>query len=51
MLQPFKVEPEQDYRCKDKFLIQTVMIPTDKQLLPVNELVSSQVFLKFQDEK
>ncbi|KAI7853052.1 PapD-like protein [Circinella umbellata] len=40
MLQPFKVEPEQDYRCKDKFLVQTVLIPTDKQLLPVNELWS-----------
>ncbi|KAI8140453.1 PapD-like protein [Fennellomyces sp. T-0311] len=38
MLQPFKMEPELDYRCKDKFLVQTVQVPADKQLLPINDL-------------
>ncbi|KAI9258171.1 PapD-like protein [Phascolomyces articulosus] len=40
MLQAFKEEPESDYRCKDKFLVQTVMVPADKQLLAVNDLWS-----------
>ncbi|KAI9488844.1 PapD-like protein [Zychaea mexicana] len=38
MLQPFKTEPEPDYRCKDKFLVQTVLVSADKELLPINDL-------------
>lgn len=40
MLQPFRVEPEPDYNCKDKFLVQTILVSDPSvQEKPINDLV------------
>ncbi|KAL0083949.1 PapD-like protein [Phycomyces blakesleeanus] len=39
ILQPFKEEPPLDYRCKDKFLIQTIALdPSINEKLPLAEI-------------
>ncbi|KAJ9066350.1 phosphatidylinositol-binding protein scs2, variant 2 [Entomophthora muscae] len=41
LLQPFKEEPPTDFKCKDKFLVQTATIPPEKVDLPTSQLWSS----------
>ncbi|KAH9065273.1 VAMP-associated protein [Lactarius vividus] len=38
MLQAMKEEPPLNAKCKDKFLIQTMMIPSEKAALPLHDL-------------
>ncbi|CDS06101.1 hypothetical protein LRAMOSA08629 [Lichtheimia ramosa] len=39
MLQPFRMEPEPDYNCKDKFLVQTILVSDPSvQEKPINDL-------------
>ncbi|KXN72090.1 hypothetical protein CONCODRAFT_77977 [Conidiobolus coronatus NRRL 28638] len=38
LLQPFKEEPAEDFKSKDKFLVQTTLITADKQDLPISSL-------------
>jgi hypothetical protein len=38
-LQPFKVEPGPDVKCKDKFLVQTVAVTPDKEFANIAEIV------------
>lgn len=40
LLQPLKEEPPVDYKCRDKFLVQSVEITADKETLNLAELVS-----------
>ncbi|KAI8381549.1 PapD-like protein [Radiomyces spectabilis] len=40
ILQPFKEEPEADFKCKDKFLVQTAVIEPQFEDLPVGEMWS-----------
>ncbi|PKI82664.1 phosphatidylinositol-binding protein scs2 [Malassezia vespertilionis] len=37
LLQPMKEEPPASAKCRDKFLVQSALIPTDKETLPINE--------------
>ena len=39
MLQAMKEEPPLNAKCKDKFLIQTMLIPSEKAALPLHDLV------------
>jgi hypothetical protein len=39
MLQAMKEEPPLNAKCKDKFLIQTMLIPPEKSTLPPHDLV------------
>ena len=39
MLQAMKEEPPLNAKCKDKFLIQTMLIPEEKATLPLHDLV------------
>ena len=39
ILQPFKEEPPADYKCKDKFLVQTAVIKPAYEALPIAEMV------------
>ncbi|SRR6266702_1940675 len=39
MLQAMKEEPPLNAKCKDKFLIQTMLIPPEKATLPLHDLV------------
>jgi vesicle-associated membrane protein-associated protein A len=39
MLQAMKEEPPLNAKCKDKFLIQTMLIPPEKSALPPHDLV------------
>ena len=39
MLQAMKEEPPLNAKCKDKFLIQTMLIPPEKGALPLHDLV------------
>lgn len=41
LLQPFKDEPADDFKCKDKFLVQSIIIPPEKVDLPTSQLWSS----------
>ncbi|KAI9592591.1 PapD-like protein [Syncephalis fuscata] len=38
VLQPMREDPPPDFRCKDKFLVQSVAIPADRDRLPISEL-------------
>ncbi|KAI7886326.1 PapD-like protein [Lichtheimia hyalospora FSU 10163] len=40
ILQPFKEEPPIDYKCKDKFLVQTAVIKPAHEALPIAEMWS-----------
>lgn len=39
MLQAMKEEPPLNAKCKDKFLIQSMLIPPEKAALPLHDLV------------
>lgn len=39
MLQPMKDEPPLNFKCKDKFLIQSIAITPEKEQLPLADLV------------
>jgi len=39
MLQAMKEEPPLNARCKDKFLILTMVIPPEKAAIPLDDLV------------
>ena len=39
MLQAMKEEPPLNAKCKDKFLIQTMLIPPEKAALALHDLV------------
>lgn len=41
VLQPMKTDPPQDARCKDKFLVQSVAVPGQKEMPPWAELERS----------
>lgn len=41
LLQPFKEEPPNDFKCKDKFLVQTAIVPPEKVDLPTSQLWQS----------
>lgn len=41
LLQPFKDEPADDFKCKDKFLVQSIIIPPEKVDLPTSQLWTS----------
>jgi len=38
LLQPFREEPPSDFKCKDKFLVQSCLIPPDKCDLPIGQI-------------
>ncbi|KAI8057039.1 PapD-like protein [Syncephalis plumigaleata] len=38
VLQPMREDPPPDFRCRDKFLVQSVAIPAEHNHLPVAEL-------------
>ncbi|KAI8146523.1 PapD-like protein [Fennellomyces sp. T-0311] len=38
ILQPFKEEPPLDYKCKDKFLVQTAVIKPAYEALPITDM-------------
>jgi hypothetical protein len=40
ILQPMKEDPPLDARCKDKFLVQSAIIPVEQEVKPLAELVS-----------
>jgi hypothetical protein len=40
MLQPMKEEPPTAAKCKDKFLIQSTLITSEKETLPLHDIVS-----------
>ena len=40
LLQSMKQEPPLDAKCRDKFLVQSVPIPADKDFSSVQEIVS-----------
>ncbi|KAI9319080.1 PapD-like protein [Dichotomocladium elegans] len=40
ILQPFKEEPAADFKCKDKFLVQTAVIKPAHEALPIAEMWS-----------
>ncbi|CDH55216.1 related to scs2-required for inositolmetabolism [Lichtheimia corymbifera JMRC:FSU:9682] len=40
ILQPFKEEPPSDFKCKDKFLVQTAVIKPAHEALPIAEMWS-----------
>ncbi|KAG2216919.1 hypothetical protein INT45_003182 [Circinella minor] len=40
ILQPFKEEPPADYKCKDKFLVQTAIIKPAYEALPIADMWS-----------
>lgn len=46
ILQPFKEEPPIDYKCKDKFLVQTAVIKPAHEALPIAEMVRGRDCLK-----
>ena len=39
MLQPMKEEPPTAAKCKDKFLIQSTLITSEKETLPLHDIV------------
>jgi hypothetical protein len=39
MLQAMKEEPPLNAKCKDKFLIQSMLIPPEKVAVPLHDLV------------
>jgi hypothetical protein len=39
MLQAMKEEPPLNSKCKDKFLIQSMLIPPEKVAIPLHDLV------------
>jgi vesicle-associated membrane protein-associated protein A len=39
MLQAMKEEPPLNSKCKDKFLIQSMLIPQEKSAIPLHDLV------------
>ena len=39
MLQAMKEEPPLNAKCKDKFLIQSMLIPPEKAAIPLHDLV------------
>ncbi len=39
MLQAMKEEPPLNSKCKDKFLIQSMLIPAEKAAIPLHDLV------------
>ena len=39
-MQAMKEEPAADFKCKDKFLVQSVAITADREQLPAAELVT-----------
>ena len=39
MLQAMKEEPPLNAKCKDKFLIQSMLIPPEKTAIPLHDLV------------
>ncbi|GBB91804.1 hypothetical protein RclHR1_01920008 [Rhizophagus clarus] len=40
ILQPMKEDPPPDFKCKDKFLVQSVAIPAERETLSLSELWS-----------
>ncbi|WFD21305.1 phosphatidylinositol-binding protein scs2 [Malassezia caprae] len=42
LLQPLKEEPPLNFKCRDKFLIQSAVISADKETLPINEFWAMQ---------
>jgi hypothetical protein len=39
LLQAMKVEPPLDAKCRDKFLVQSVAVTSDKEFTNINEIV------------
>lgn len=43
MLQPMKEDPPTAAKCKDKFLIQSTLITSEKETLPLHDIVSKSI--------
>lgn len=44
LLQAMKEDPPPDAKCRDKFLVQSVLVTADKEFTNVGSLVSTQSF-------
>jgi hypothetical protein len=47
LLQAMKQEPPEDAKCRDKFLVQSVAVTSDKEFTNINEIVRSLISTSF----